>query len=233
MIATSDTSGDRAWYGATAFLAMALVGWLLAGPVRSQTLYAVGIDVIAALIVLAAARSAHAGRILRRAALLVVTALVVTAIGRRGFPEFAQDATAVLVLLVGSVVPIIIGRDIVQRRSVDAHLVFGAITIYLLLGIASAMSLAIAAKLSSTPILVIGGVNGDGAFRDQVYFSFVTLSTTGYGDVVAANGAARAIAILTALVGQLYLVTAVATAVSMFSASRFSNRDARAPYPDA
>jgi hypothetical protein len=232
MSAAPDTSGDRTWYGATTVLTMSLVGWLLAGPVNSPTIYAIGVDVLAALLVLAAARSARAGRAVRRAALILAVALVATAIGRRGYPELAQNATTMLVLLVGTVVPAVIGRDIVRRRIVDAHLVFGAITIYLLLGIASAMCVAIAAKVTDAPMLDFGATVGDGAFRDQVYFSFVTLSTTGYGDVVPASGIARAIAILTALAGQLYLVTAVATAVSLFSATRFRRRGVQDPSLD-
>lgn len=224
MADASDTHGDRTWYGATAVLTLAFVGWLVAGPERHAAIYAIGIDVLAALLVLAAARSARAGRTVRRSALLLAGALVVTAAVRQGFPTFAHDVTILLVLLVGAVVPVVIGRDIVRRRRVDTHLVFGAITIYLLLGVASSMCIAAAAAIVSTPMLDLGSTTGDGEFRDQVYFSFVTLSTTGYGDITPANGTARAIAILTALVGQLYLVTAVATAVSLFSESRFTRR---------
>jgi uncharacterized membrane protein len=54
----------------------------------------------------------------------------------------------------------------------------------------------------------------DGTVADFLYFSFVTLTTTGYGDLTAAGGLGRAVAVLEALFGQLYLVTIVALIVS-------------------
>jgi hypothetical protein len=50
-----------------------------------------------------------------------------------------------------------------------------------------------------------------------IYFSFVTLATLGYGDVVPASGPARALAMLEAVFGQLYLVVLVARLVSLYS----------------
>ena len=52
---------------------------------------------------------------------------------------------------------------------------------------------------------------------DYLYFSFVTMTTTGYGDLTAAHGLGRALAVLEALIGQLYLVTVIALLVSNLS----------------
>jgi hypothetical protein len=49
---------------------------------------------------------------------------------------------------------------------------------------------------------------------DYVYFSFITLATVGYGDLVPALRLGRALAVLEGLMGQLYLVTVVALLVS-------------------
>ena len=49
---------------------------------------------------------------------------------------------------------------------------------------------------------------------DYLYFSFMTQTTVGYGDLTAAGNLGRACAVLEALVGQLYLVTVVALVVS-------------------
>jgi hypothetical protein len=48
----------------------------------------------------------------------------------------------------------------------------------------------------------------------RLYFSFVTLATLGYGDYTAAGELGRTLAIVEALVGQLYLVTVIAVLVS-------------------
>ena len=50
-----------------------------------------------------------------------------------------------------------------------------------------------------------------------MYFSFVTLTTLGYGDITPVSDAARVIAILEAALGQLFLVTLVARLVSIYS----------------
>jgi hypothetical protein len=56
--------------------------------------------------------------------------------------------------------------------------------------------------------------------EDQLYFSFVTLCTVGYGDLTPAGGIARAFAVTEMLVGQIYLVTIVSLIVSNLGARR-------------
>jgi hypothetical protein len=59
-------------------------------------------------------------------------------------------------------------------------------------------------------------LNGTGEFAtpsDLLYFSSVTLSTVGFGDITPAAEVARAVTVVEALVGQLYLVSVVAGVV--------------------
>jgi len=51
---------------------------------------------------------------------------------------------------------------------------------------------------------------------NYLYFSFITLTTTGYGDISPAFGPGRMIAVTEAVIGQLYLVSVVAIVVSAF-----------------
>ena len=67
-----------------------------------------------------------------------------------------------------------------------------------------------AAVLQPGPLF---GDAGDPALPQTLFFSFVTLTTTGYGDLVPATNPAQSIAVLEALIGQLFLVTAVAKVV--------------------
>ncbi len=55
---------------------------------------------------------------------------------------------------------------------------------------------------------------------DITYFSYVTLTTVGYGDFTAAQDGVRMLAVTEALFGQLYLVSAVALVVSQFGRGR-------------
>ena len=52
------------------------------------------------------------------------------------------------------------------------------------------------------------------------YFSFITLTTTGYGDYVPVTDIARAVAVLEALIGQIFLATLVARLVASFAGRR-------------
>ena len=58
---------------------------------------------------------------------------------------------------------------------------------------------------------------------DYVYFSYVTMSTVGYGDLTARGDFARMLAVTEALIGQLYLVTIVALLVGNLGRVRQRN----------
>jgi hypothetical protein len=59
----------------------------------------------------------------------------------------------------------------------------------------------------------------DLGLAQAVYFSFVTLATLGYGDVVPTNDATRGLAVLEAVAGQLYLAVLVARLVGLYQRS--------------
>ena len=63
----------------------------------------------------------------------------------------------------------------------------------------------------------------------MVYFSFVTLTTLGYGDVHPKSEAARILAMLEAVLGQLYLVILVARMVGMYTAQENERRKSSTP----
>jgi hypothetical protein len=58
------------------------------------------------------------------------------------------------------------------------------------------------------------GDQGDGTLSQDLFFSFVTLTTTGYGNLVPSGNPGQSLAVLEALMGQLFLVTAVGKLVS-------------------
>ena len=216
---------DRARYGLTLALAASLVVWLLAGPEASDRLYLIIANLLAGGLLVASSWSARVDGHRRWAAYggLVLLLLMAVAIFT-GVDRTANFLSALVLLVVCIYVPYIVAIGLARRRRVDAQIVMGAITIYLVIGLASAMTMLVAGSLQSDPMLRLSGGDGDGSFRDIVYFSFVTMATVGYGDITPISGTARAIAILTALLGQLYLIVAVTTAVSMFASVRATRR---------
>ena len=107
--------------------------------------------------------------------------------------------------------PIVVVRDIATRRSVERETVLGAIAAYLLVGMFFAFVFRAIGILQPTPFF---GSAGDGDTAQVLFFSFVTLTTTGYGDLVPAANPGQTVAVLEAVIGQLFLVTAVAKVIT-------------------
>ena len=99
----------------------------------------------------------------------------------------------------------------------------GAITAYLMIGMSFAFTYRALGALRAGPFF---GSQGDGSFSQDLFFSFTTLTTTGYGNLVPAANPGQTFAVLEMLIGQLFLVTAVARVVSAWQP-----RQGREPSP--
>jgi voltage-gated potassium channel Kch len=107
--------------------------------------------------------------------------------------------------------PVVIIRALIRRRVIDLRTVLGAVCVYILLGMLWSFAYAAIGTIQSDPFFL---EQQTATVADYLYFSFVTLTTVGYGDLTAAGGLGRAIASLEAVIGQLYLVTVIALLVS-------------------
>jgi hypothetical protein len=108
-------------------------------------------------------------------------------------------------------IAVVVAATIVYQREVDAQSIRGAICVYLLIGMFFVFVYGVLTTVGSTPFFV-QGVDATRSLR--VYFSFVTLATLGYGDYTPRGDLGRLLAVLEALIGQLYLVTVIAVLVS-------------------
>jgi hypothetical protein len=105
---------------------------------------------------------------------------------------------------------------VLRGGRVTPHRIQGAIAVYLLLGLTCAFGYSLIELLEPGSFQLPPAVAADGArMGDFVYFSFVTLTSLGYGDVQPASSSARTLAILEALAGQLYLAILVARLVAL------------------
>lgn len=106
-------------------------------------------------------------------------------------------------------------------EKVNVNMIYGAVSVYMLIGLAFAFVFAGMAGLS--PESFSGLDQGPGArnlFMQTIYFSFVTLSTAGYGDILPVSDLARPLAYAEAIAGQLYLTVLVARLVGMHISER-------------
>jgi hypothetical protein len=155
--------------------------------------------------------TAGAQRRIFRTATVVVTVAVVSAGVAVLLGETVANTTAGLVgLLLAVVAPVVILRRIVLSPTITFRLVLGALSIYMLFGLAYAYLFPLVATLTGESFFV---QTSRPVASDYVYFSYTTLATIGYGDFTAASSLGRMIAVSEGLVGQLFLVSAVALLV--------------------
>jgi hypothetical protein len=100
---------------------------------------------------------------------------------------------------------------------VNAERILAALDAYLLLGLLFAF---VYWALERTWPASFAGAAGSLDQPHAIYFSFVTIATLGYGDVVPASPPARGLAIVEALTGQMYLAVLVARLVALYSQPR-------------
>lgn len=103
---------------------------------------------------------------------------------------------------------------IVKSREVDSEVIFSAVAVYMLFGFCGAIMAAVinffipnAFSLSSTY---------SSQFHQYLYFSFITITSTGYGDVLPISPLARTLAIFIAVFGQLYLTVIIGILIGKY-----------------
>ncbi|MGE5286282.1 MAG: potassium channel family protein [Micromonosporaceae bacterium] len=111
----------------------------------------------------------------------------------------------------------VILRRILTMPMVSLQSIFGAVSAYMIIGLMFASFYAAMSHLDSRPFFANGSPGNTRTFQ---YFSFTTLTTLGYGDFTAAQNAGRAVAMMEALGGQVFLATLVARLVASFRPPR-------------
>jgi hypothetical protein len=113
-------------------------------------------------------------------------------------------------------------RAVLRAPKVTADTLYAAASVYLLLGFAWATLYAILEGLQpgSLSFAATAGRYAEPAFFDLVYYSFVTLTTLGYGEITPIAPLARSLAVLEAAGGVLYLAFLVARLVTLYERDR-------------
>ncbi len=111
-------------------------------------------------------------------------------------------------------------RQVIRSKKVTKNTIYGALTGYLLIGI-------IGASLASVLETIVPGSFALSAqtqdYTNQlqlfIYYSFVTLSTLGYGDITPVTPQAQSLSVTLSLVGQMYLTVLVALLVGKYTSN--------------
>jgi Ion channel len=172
------------------------------------------IDSLLAASLLVAVMPVHAGRIRNlMLAVLIVMWLAHPVTARLGFP-ILSEMTRVTWTLIGLLAAAAALRFAMRGAKVYAEHVYAALSAYLLAGIYFgnlywALEQVHPGTLTAT----------DFSRSAAIYFSFVTLATIGYGDILPRTEVARALAIIEGVGGQLFLAVLVARLLSLYSKS--------------
>ncbi len=176
--------------------------------------------VLVAVVWLAVARASRMTPGRRLAGLVVLAAAAALALAAYAVGGPALRAIADLALAAGVVLVIaIVAADLARAEVVTVSVIAGVLCLYLLLGLLYGQVYAAATEID-------GGAFSGGERRrfDLLYFSFVTQTTVGFGDIAPAGDGTRALAMSQAVLGQLFLVTVVARAVSLLGSARPRSR---------
>ncbi len=175
-----------------------------------------------------ALRAAQVQRRILRLALALIPLMTIIAIVLvlTGDDDSATIVTKAVIILLVVVAPIAILKRLVAHPVISLNTFYGAVCVYLLIAMLFASAYGLIALVSGEQFFAeLTMTPATTPIVDYLYFSFVTITTTGYGDLTAATGVGRMLAILEAIFGQLYLITVVALVVqNLGQQSRLSRR---------
>ena len=113
-------------------------------------------------------------------------------------------------------------RQVVVGTEINANRLVGAICVYLMLGVIWALAYSLVELAAPGSFGGVAAGQDAGWDSEWLYFSFVTLTTLGYGDILPLSELARALAYMEAVTGQFYVAILVAGLVSAYISDRQS-----------
>ena len=152
-------------------------------------------------------------RLVRVAAVLAVLSVLLAAVGAiEGSHDWLSGASLIQISLLTVAMVAVLVR-VVASAEIGSRSILGALSVYAGLGLIFTSLYATIDRLQSKPFFE--GVSHP-AGNDFLFFSYTTLTTTGYGDLVPGGQPGRMFAGLEMMLGQIFLVTLVAGLVSLW-----------------
>jgi len=153
--------------------------------------------------------------------LIIVAGMMLTSAIRQNSDWPEADIVYLLFLLTFYLSAIrLVGREVLLTGSVDLNKVIGSIALYLLLGLMFSVMFTLLLQFFPDALKGLEIINPADQISSINYFSFVTLTTLGYGDISPVTPLARVLVILESVSGMFYLALIVASLVGSLQRSR-------------
>jgi len=166
-----------------------------------------------------------AGKIFRIGMTLVIVGMIFN------FLAYASDDVSYVHITVTLVFAFLILATLTALKQVlfahklDRNRLYGALCVYLMLGVIWALAYASLNSVSPSAFEGVGDVQGSPWSVQWLYYSFVTLTTLGYGDILPVSGTARVLAYSEAVLGVFYMAVLVAGLVGAHLSERANKQD--------
>ncbi|HSQ12672.1 MAG TPA: potassium channel family protein [Candidatus Deferrimicrobium sp.] len=198
----------------TLLLTMVAVPLVAAFELRASLIdYFLGANLLAAVVPAGGGR----GRV------ILLATMTVLWLARSATAWFEHPALVAMTLGFWTVIALIAAaaalRFAMGAISVDAEHLYAALSAYLLAGVFFGHFYWVLQQIRPDTF----AVTGDFSRMSAIYFSFVTLATLGYGDIVPRSDVARGLAIVEGVGGQLFLAVMVARLVSLYGRGKADN----------
>ncbi len=186
---------------------------------------------LAAAVVTTYRASSVKARTMTAVTIIVVVILAFSLVALTVEDRFANEwalAPLSLLVLLG---PWVILNRVFRHEIVTFQTILGAICAYMYFGLIFALLFGLVDAIDTEPFFAQGPTPNPGEYT---YFSFVTMTTLGYGDLAPGTEIGKNLAVLEALIGSIYLVTLVGRLVGMYGNQRpqASSNAGNAELPD-
>ncbi|ODR96585.1 hypothetical protein AUC70_15110 [Methyloceanibacter stevinii] len=202
---------------------------IVVAPIATSPATAFGIELLFNVVFIAGAYWLARGDSTRWVYLCLTLAALITRWGALlTGAQWLQVTSATVTLAWFALSIALIFGELARRRDVDANTIMGAVVAYLLLAVAFAYLYGIIEHIQPGSFAGLPANTDRAHLGDAlIYFSLVTLTTVGCGDIVAVSGPARPLAGLEAACGTLYVAVMIARLVAIEVAARIRGEDGR------
>jgi len=142
---------------------------------------------------------------------MLISNLVFSLQNEQTFSIWQVSTTALFFMYIA----VILLKNIFTSIQVDVNLILGAVCVYLLTAVIWALLYALTTALIPGSFEFVGENILSSHVRDFMYYSLVTMTTVGYGDIVPLSAPAKSLATMQALFGQIYIAVIIARLVGL------------------